>query len=270
MELEKWYWWILLQDRNRDTDEENGLADSLGKERVGWTERAALKHTHDHVYRRLMGSCCVTQGAQLCTLWQPGGVARGGEWERGSRGRGHTCTYGWFTCCMTETNTTFWSHYPPIKNKLKKKRWQWPQSLQTILARDMSVKGSRCAEQEGGCATEVLFCFKERRNNRMFACWWERSTERAGHRSPIFWQEPSTSPSGLWLHIPAPLLDLTTRCSCAGVLRPQVLLFSLLARLLQISTASNASAPWHLCLPSNFSSEMQMPRFLLSVPRLPR
>ena len=180
------------------------------------------------------------------------------------------CTYGWFTCCMTETNTTFWSHYPPIKNKLKKKRWQWPQSLQTILARDMSVKGSRCAEQEGGCATEVLFCFKERRNNRMFACWWERSTERAGHRSPIFWQEPSTSPSGLWLHIPAPLLDLTTRCSCAGVLRPQVLLFSLLARLLQISTASNASAPWHLCLPSNFSSEMQMPRFLLSVPRLPR
>ena len=81
------------------------------------------------------------------------------------------------------------------------------------------VKGSRCVEQEGGCATEVLFCFKERRNNRMFACWWERSTERAGHRSPIFWQEPSTSPSGLWLHIPAPLLDLTTWCSCAGVLR---------------------------------------------------
>lgn len=54
----------------------------------------------------------------------------------------------------------------------------------------------------------------------MFVCWWERSTEKAGSQEPhLGWQEPSTSPSGLWLHIPAHLLDLTTWCSCAGVLQ---------------------------------------------------
>lgn len=66
--------------------------------------------------------------------------------------------------------------------------------------------------------------------------------------APSWVKEPSTSPSGLWLHIPGPLLDLTTRCSCAGVLRaPGSALLSPCPP--PPETASNASAPWHLCLP---------------------
>ena len=43
-----------------------------------------------------MWSCCITQGAQLCALWQPRGVRWGGSREGVSRGRWHMDTYGWF------------------------------------------------------------------------------------------------------------------------------------------------------------------------------
>ena len=33
--LEKWYWWTYLQDRNRDTDVENGLVHTAGEEEGG-------------------------------------------------------------------------------------------------------------------------------------------------------------------------------------------------------------------------------------------
>ena len=36
--LEKRYWWTYLQGRNRDTDIENELVDTVGAERMGWTE----------------------------------------------------------------------------------------------------------------------------------------------------------------------------------------------------------------------------------------
>ena len=38
----------------------------------------------------------MSQGTQTGALYQPRGVGRGGRWERGSKGRGHMCTYGWF------------------------------------------------------------------------------------------------------------------------------------------------------------------------------
>ena len=35
-----------------------------------------------------MGSCCITQGAQLGALWQPRRVGWDESWEGGSRGKG--------------------------------------------------------------------------------------------------------------------------------------------------------------------------------------
>lgn len=35
--------------RNRDTDIDNGLADTVGEERVGQAGGAALTYMHDHV-----------------------------------------------------------------------------------------------------------------------------------------------------------------------------------------------------------------------------
>ena len=53
-----------LQSRNRDTDIENRLVETAGKERVG-IERVALKDTYYHMQnRQLVESCCITQEAQ--------------------------------------------------------------------------------------------------------------------------------------------------------------------------------------------------------------
>ena len=43
-----------------------------------------------------MGICCMAQGTQKVALYQPRGVAGGGRWEWGLRGREHMCTYSWF------------------------------------------------------------------------------------------------------------------------------------------------------------------------------
>ena len=46
-----------------------GLWTQAGKQRVGKTETAAMTHMHYHVQtRELVGSCRVTQGAQLSAL----------------------------------------------------------------------------------------------------------------------------------------------------------------------------------------------------------
>ena len=47
-DLERWYWRIYLQGRNRNADIENELVDTGGKERVGWLARVAWKHMHHH------------------------------------------------------------------------------------------------------------------------------------------------------------------------------------------------------------------------------
>ena len=40
-----------------------------------------------------MGSCCVTQGAQPCTLWWPRGVGSGWGWEGEPQVGGDIYTY---------------------------------------------------------------------------------------------------------------------------------------------------------------------------------
>ena len=41
-----------------------------------------------------MGISCMSQGTQTGALYQTKGVGWGGEWEGGSRGRGHMYTCG--------------------------------------------------------------------------------------------------------------------------------------------------------------------------------
>ena len=61
--LERWYWWICLQGSNGDA--ENRLVHTVGKERVGWTERGALRYIHYHMQNRQpVGIRCMMQGAQ--------------------------------------------------------------------------------------------------------------------------------------------------------------------------------------------------------------
>ena len=103
MKFGKMVWWTYLPDKNRDPDIENRLVDTAGKERVGWIERIALKHTHYNMKSRLLiQSYCILQGAQFGTLWQSRGVGWGGR-EGSSRGRGHIYTYSY--CCTEETNS---------------------------------------------------------------------------------------------------------------------------------------------------------------------
>ena len=66
-----------------------------------------------------MGRCCMTQGAQCSTLWQPRGmgwVRGGGEVQEG----GGICILMADSCyCMAESNTILFSNYPSLKNKFK-------------------------------------------------------------------------------------------------------------------------------------------------------
>ena len=69
--LEKLYWWTYLQGRNRDAVIEKRLIDTVKrKERVGRTERVALKYIRYHMWnRQLAGSSYVIQGAWPRALW---------------------------------------------------------------------------------------------------------------------------------------------------------------------------------------------------------
>ena len=63
--LEKLYWWTHLQRRNRAADIENRLVNTAGEGEGGQTEKVTWTHTQYHVeYRRLVGNCYITQGAQ--------------------------------------------------------------------------------------------------------------------------------------------------------------------------------------------------------------
>ena len=44
----------------------------------------------------------------------------GMEWEGDSRGREYMYIYAWFMFCISKTNITLQSNYPPIKRKLLK------------------------------------------------------------------------------------------------------------------------------------------------------
>ena len=78
-----------------------------GKERVGQIERLALKHVYYRTCnRQQVGSCCITQGAQLSALWQPRGVGWGGAGREVQEGGDMYILMADSCCCMAETNTT--------------------------------------------------------------------------------------------------------------------------------------------------------------------
>ena len=66
-----------------------------------------------------MESCCVTQGAQPCALWQPRRVGWGGRWEWGLRGRGHMYTYGWFILMYGRNQHNNVKQFLQLKKKKK-------------------------------------------------------------------------------------------------------------------------------------------------------
>ena len=41
--LEKWYWWTYLQGRNRDSDRENRLVDTVGEEQGGTNWESSIE-----------------------------------------------------------------------------------------------------------------------------------------------------------------------------------------------------------------------------------
>ena len=64
--LGEWYGWIYLQDRIRDADREQTCRQGAGEGRVGRPGRLGLMYLRRHVsHRQQVGTCCITQGAQL-------------------------------------------------------------------------------------------------------------------------------------------------------------------------------------------------------------
>ena len=99
---EKWYWWAYFQDRNRDADIGNSLETQRGKERSGWTERAAPKHSI--MWKTASGELRVTP--ELAPALHENPARRdGGWWKGGPEGAGILTADS--RCCMAETNTTF-------------------------------------------------------------------------------------------------------------------------------------------------------------------
>ena len=95
--LKRWCWLTYLQGSSGDADIKNRLVDTVGKVRVGWSGRAALKHTHQHMENRQpLGICSLTQGAQTAALSRTTRVGPGGRREGGPKGRGHMYNYGRF------------------------------------------------------------------------------------------------------------------------------------------------------------------------------
>ena len=82
--LEKWCRWTYLQGRNRDADVENRPMDMCG-DGINW-EIGIDVYTLPCV-NQLVGSSCISQGAQLGALWWPTGVDGGGVRGRSNRER---------------------------------------------------------------------------------------------------------------------------------------------------------------------------------------
>ena len=87
------------------------------KERVACTERVSVKHILPYVKPAMGRSCCVTRGAQ------PGAVT---TWGGGCGGMGEGFEGGDIVylvlihCYAAEANTTLYSDYLTIKNKILK------------------------------------------------------------------------------------------------------------------------------------------------------
>ena len=90
----RWYRWACLQGSHGDADIENRPGDTVWEGEGGATwEEHGNTYTTVCRNRQLVGIRCVMQGAQPWAPQQPRGV----RWEGRSGGRGHTCTWGWFT-----------------------------------------------------------------------------------------------------------------------------------------------------------------------------
>jgi len=65
----------------------------------------------------------MSQEAQTGALYQPRGVAWGGRWEGGSKGRGYMYTYGWFIDVWQKTTKFCKAIILQLKKINKKKYW---------------------------------------------------------------------------------------------------------------------------------------------------
>ena len=86
------YWWSYLWDSSRDTDIQNRLVDTVGEGEGGTNGENSIETYTLPCVKQIASGNLLYDGA----LWQPREVGSGGEWEGGSRGRGHMYTYGWF------------------------------------------------------------------------------------------------------------------------------------------------------------------------------
>ena len=95
-----------------DTDGENRLDTAgEGEGEVNWESSTDI-NTLSHESRELVGSCCITQGAQPGALWWPGG---GGVGERREPHEGEErYVYVYSYCYMAETNNIL-KQFSPIK-----------------------------------------------------------------------------------------------------------------------------------------------------------
>ena len=50
--LERWYWWTYFQGRNRDTDIENELVDTMGEEEGGMSWERSIWHIYTTMYKK--------------------------------------------------------------------------------------------------------------------------------------------------------------------------------------------------------------------------
>ena len=110
-----------MQRRDRAADIENTTVDTAGEGEGFQTEKVTQTYIHYHVkYRRLVGSCYITQSS---TRHHSVTVCRGGVglgWEEVQQGGDICIVMADSHCCMKEANTVLHNNYSPIKNKLKR------------------------------------------------------------------------------------------------------------------------------------------------------
>ena len=115
--LEKWYWWTYLQGRNRNEDKKSRL-DTVGGGEGGLNWKSSIEtYTLPYVKQIANGKMLYKTRVQPSSLWQCREVGWG-EWEGGSRGKGHMYTYGWFMLWYSR------SQYNTVKQlSSDKKEW---------------------------------------------------------------------------------------------------------------------------------------------------